>query len=111
MTAMLERAAAPLRPGRDWGWDAICVGADPSLFFGSKEVPLAGSTTIPGRTLCGSCPVQRDCLIDALLEKDFRGLRAGYLGHERRHTLRRTGSIEAALADFDAGVFYQPRSS
>ena len=52
--------------------------------------------------------MRRDCLIDALAEQEFLGLRGGYLGHELRSTLRRVGwDLAAAVAAYDAGDFYR----
>jgi Transcription factor WhiB len=112
--ATREREAPPV-PRRDWVDYAACWGMDLSLFYGSAGVPLLGRAADPGRAVCESCPVRRDCLIDALVEiaapgghHQLLGLRAGYLSHELRSTLRRFGwDVVAALAAHDAGTFYR----
>jgi WhiB family redox-sensing transcriptional regulator len=99
-----------LSPTRYWNDDAACKGQDLSLFYGSDEMPLTGLAAKKGRRVCLTCPVARDCLLDALLTGERMGLRAGFLGHERAHTLRRLGGdVAAAMADYDAGVFFQNR--
>ncbi len=99
-----------MRPTAHWSDDAACRGADLSLFYGSEDMPLTGIAAQLGRKVCRVCPVARDCLLDALLSQERMGLRAGFLGHERAHTLKRhAGDVAAAMADYDAGVFFQNR--
>jgi WhiB family redox-sensing transcriptional regulator len=106
VTELIEHVdrSGPL-PKRDWNWDAACKGEPSDLFFQPYNVPDARD----GRLICCSCPVQRDCLIDALRINDQDGVRGGFLPRERRRTMRRLGgNIFAAIVDFDNGVFYQP---
>ena len=110
MTAMLERGVIAPLARRDWGDDAACRTEDVSLFYGSGKVPLTGKAALPGRAVCSRCPVRRDCLIDAVRKREFIGMRAGFLGHELRHTLETLGwSVADAVAAYDAGAFHQPR--
>jgi WhiB family redox-sensing transcriptional regulator len=107
---MLERVQQPIRPTPGWGERALCLRESPSLFFGTDSIPLTGQAANPGRAVCAVCPVARDCLIDALREEEFVGLRAGFLGNERRNTLKaHHGSIESAMAAYDAGTFKTSR--
>ena len=108
MTAMLELTPVQLRYSRaHWGDDAACVGKPPELFYGSEKVPFTGrAATAPGRAICASCPVARDCLLESLRLREWVGLRAGFLGHERRDVLiRHHGDVASAIADYDAGIF------
>jgi WhiB family redox-sensing transcriptional regulator len=107
MPAAVDVAIVP-KAALHWREEAACKGKDFSLFFGNDGVPLLGKAAVAGRAVCARCPVRRDCLIDALVYQEFLGLRAGYLGHELRSTLRRHGwDIAAAVAAYDAGDFYQ----
>jgi hypothetical protein len=40
--------------------------------------------------MCAMCPVQPDCLADALKTRDIYGFRGGHTGEERARMLRRT---------------------
>lgn len=107
MSVAVEISITP-RPTAYWLEQAACRDKDLSLFYGSDTTPLLGKAALPGRTICAHCPVRRDCLIDTLTQEEFLGLRAGFLGHELRSTLRRFGwDLAAAIAAYDAGVFYQ----
>jgi hypothetical protein len=108
MTAMLERTSTPLRYSSAWwGDDAACLSKPSVLFYGSEKVPFTGrAATAAGRAICQGCPVARDCLLESLREQEWIGLRAGFLGHERKDALRRHhGDIAAAIASFEAGTF------
>jgi WhiB family redox-sensing transcriptional regulator len=41
----------------DWRTRARCLGADPELFF-----PERGASTRVAKAICGTCPVQTECL-------------------------------------------------
>ena len=106
MSAVLERTGEVPATRSDWQWDAACMGKDIRLFYGSDQHPLTGKATRPGRAICTGCAVRLECLIDALSKREFIGMRAGFLGHELRRTLRRNGwSIPAALEEYDRGTF------
>ena len=108
MTSTAVDVAIVPRPTLFWQERAACKGKPSSLFFGTDGTPLLGKAAREGRVLCARCPVRRDCLIDALEQQEFLGLRGGYLGHELRSTLRRHGwNVAAAVAAYDAGSFYQ----
>lgn len=107
---MLEREVrVRLRVMAYWQDDAACRTEDIALFFGTDSHPLMGRNADPGRAVCASCCVARDCLLDALASNETEGMRAGFLPHEREHTMKRVaGQLVLAMADYDAGVFYQP---
>lgn len=106
---MIRTAPAVMLPRAYWQDDAACLGKPLELFFGSEDTPLTPAQAQAGRALCMSCPVRRDCLLDALLTNERAGLRGGYLGYERKHALARyKGSVQSAMAAYDAGSFYRP---
>jgi WhiB family transcriptional regulator, redox-sensing transcriptional regulator len=111
VTAAPISTRSRLLPRRDWEWDAECKGEPPEVFFGSGEHAITSAEAQAGRWICQRCVVQRDCLLVALLTGERKGLMGGFLPHERAATLRRHGGdVAAAMADFDAGVFYRPAS-
>ncbi|OIV37398.1 hypothetical protein BIV57_11315 [Mangrovactinospora gilvigrisea] len=64
-----------------WREQAQCRHADPGHFFPDDE---DGPDADPAKQLCGICPVRQVCLDDAVLHRDFTGIRAGLSGRERR---------------------------
>ena len=46
---------------KKWRELAACKGADTSIFFTER-----GQSTEPAKTYCRACPVQRECLHDAM---------------------------------------------
>lgn len=97
-------------PRSRWQEDASCIGMPLDVFFGSDDHPMTNVQARRGRAVCKSCPVRRDCLMDALLANERNGIRGGYLGGERRNALVKfSGSISAAMAAFDRGEFYTPK--
>jgi hypothetical protein len=98
-----------ISPRKYWWDDANCAGAPLDYFFDRDDVALNGANTLPGKALCEACTVSRDCLLDALITDERRGMRAGFLARERNQTMRRVrGDIRKAILDFDRDVFYQP---
>ena len=103
-------AKVRLSPTAFWQDDAACIGMPLEMFFGSDDAPLTSLQAQAGRDLCVGCPVRRDCLLDALIAGERSGLRGGYLGHERRNALLRfDGSLSAAMAAYDVGVFHSTK--
>jgi WhiB family redox-sensing transcriptional regulator len=99
-----------LKAAYEWEDEAACKGMPLELFFGSDEFPMTNVQARDGRMICASCPVRRDCLVDALLKREANGMRGGYLGHERRTAVvQHGGSMLAAMEAFDEGWFYVPR--
>jgi WhiB family transcriptional regulator, redox-sensing transcriptional regulator len=106
---MLEETPVRLVTRAHWQDDAACRRRPLRLFFGTDKHPLMGANAAEGREVCAMCPVARDCLLEALTTNEVEGMRAGYLPHERAHTMERVGGqLLAAMIDYDAGVFYQP---
>ena len=89
-----------------WADRARCINMPLEIFFGTDERPLKYEQAGPGRAVCFSCPVRRECLEDALVKNERNGLRAGFLGFERATAMtQHQGSIAAAMAAFDQGRF------
>lgn len=72
------------RPGdRSWVTDALCQGANPDIFFPSRDDPGAAKEAL---AWCEFCPVLSACLADALLtpQSDDWGIRGGKTEPQRR---------------------------
>ena len=72
---------------RDLSWQerAICVGADPEMFF-----PEKGHTAIrrAAKEVCASCPVMRECLDHAMANGGLVGIWGGTTWSHRDATRR-----------------------
>ena len=83
----------------DWTRQAGCISHDPELWFPATTRDLQDPNG-PARTICSTCPVQRDCLDTALrLERgqspaERWGIRAG-LGPTERAQLDRKHKASA----------------
>lgn len=64
---------------QDWRGLAACAGEDPGLFF-----PPAGTNGTRAKRICARCPVQAECLQDAVDTFDRHGIRGGLSPDERR---------------------------
>lgn len=67
------------RPDDNWQASALCAQTDPALFF-----PDAGGNTNAAKRICRTCPVQAECLAEALKH----GHRYGILGAHSERELR-----------------------
>ena len=66
--------------GDEWRAEAACLGMDAETFY-----PYPTESPMPAKRVCRTCPVRRDCLIDALgdpISQDF-GVRGGLTEAER----------------------------
>lgn len=81
MTRLHDAVAAPLLEGPPhWTALAACAQSDPEMWF-----PSSGEDSTPAITICATCPVQTDCLIEALDNADDEfGIRGGLTAYERR---------------------------
>jgi WhiB family redox-sensing transcriptional regulator len=80
-----------------WRTDAACQDLGPDLFFPLGTTGPAIVQTITAKQICRSCPVRRECLIDALgipACQDL-GIRGG-LTEGERVTLRQTRRAAAS---------------
>lgn len=66
------------RPG--WHAHAACRSQDPDVFF---DGPLAKAITV-----CETCPVQPQCLTDAMADASLQGVWGGTTEHQRRRMRR-----------------------
>lgn len=62
-----------------WRDYAECLGMNTSIFY-----PEQGDSIAPARRTCRACPVQAECLNDALISNDQHGIRGGLTQRERR---------------------------
>ena len=85
LTLLSPRLLAEARSdtARTWTGQALCVGADPELFFPSGDGPAARA-----RRICARCPVRAQCLAYAVTADERFGIWGGLDPHER-HNLRR----------------------
>lgn len=75
----------------DWLAAAACRGTDHRLFFPVLEHRPVGETAerlALARSICDRCPVAAECLTDALVSRDFDGIRAGLTGAQRKRLPR-----------------------
>ena len=66
-----------------WAGQALCVGADPELFFPSGDDPA-----VEARRICAACAVSSQCLAYAVTADEPSGIWGG-LGPRERHSVRR----------------------
>ena len=67
------------QPDDNWQASALCAQTDPALFF-----PDAGGNTNAAKRICRTCPVQAECLAEALKH----GHRYGIWGAHSERQLR-----------------------
>jgi len=85
-----DAPAAPVRyPGgvvmARWEARSACQGADPDLFFPAAEDQVSIDRA---KAICDRCPVQDECLADALENRAGHGrwgIRGGFSEAERRY--------------------------
>ncbi len=61
-----------------WHHDAACRDSDPAVFF-----PSTGDSLEPARAICATSPVARECLDEALRDRDTLGVWAGTSKNDR----------------------------
>jgi WhiB family redox-sensing transcriptional regulator len=66
-----------------WQDDANCKGADIDLFFSLDEADQREALE-----LCKACPVQRECLRDAIETREMYGIWGGMRESDRRSIIR-----------------------
>lgn len=81
---------ALLTPPR-WHQQAACRGEPTSTFF-----PGRGHTAAKARTICAGCPVQPECLADAMADPHRDGTWGGTTMREREAIRRAARTPEAA---------------
>lgn len=75
---------AGLRRDRPWVRGALCMGADPEVFFPDGTGAPALRDESRAKAICAACPVRRDCLDWALGVGEADGIWGGTTPHERR---------------------------
>lgn len=80
-----------------WRDLALCAQTDPEVFF-----PEKGGTTTDAKALCWTCPVQGDCLLDAVERGERYGVWGGLSERERRPLIAGTQALPAWAVPFDA---------
>jgi WhiB family redox-sensing transcriptional regulator len=69
-----------------WRLSALCRDVDPTLFF-----PPPGESQKQVKAICAQCPVQAECLLHALNNREYWGVWGGLSERERRTLRRRRG--------------------
>lgn len=71
-----------------WRTEAACLGMDTETFY-----PYGTESPMPAKRVCRTCPVRRECLLDALAEPATidLGIRGGLTEAERRQLRRQRG--------------------
>lgn len=73
----------------DWRTLAECRDSDPTLFFPVGSTGPAVAQIAAAKEICGSCPVNEDCLQYALETNQEAGVWGGYAEDERRRLRKR----------------------
>ncbi|MEV0726040.1 WhiB family transcriptional regulator [Micromonospora purpureochromogenes] len=77
--ATLTRADAPT--DANWRLSGHCLDVDPDVMHPD---PRDRHGNGQARSICNGCPVQTQCLADAVRARDYGGVRGGLTGAERR---------------------------
>jgi hypothetical protein len=76
---------------------------DVDRFYGKDGLPPSMRQVAEAISVCGTCPVQIDCLITALKDEESHGVWGGMARHERtRAMLKHSGDVQAVVADYEA---------
>lgn len=85
----LHSCAPHLEQTDAWRTQALCAQTDPDLWFDESTSPHPNAPQRQRETLaksiCQTCPVQTQCLNDALQHGDDYGIWGGLTTTERRH--------------------------
>lgn len=86
-----------------WHAKASCLQMEDTLFFGASEPDVRPPYTLgeikQARTLCAACPVIRECLVDALRNREQYGVWAGSTSKQRREMLGRIDSGDSGFGE------------
>jgi hypothetical protein len=84
MTRIPAAFPSNLEPAGQWLKQAACAGRRDEMFPDNSEAGIANA-----RTICRPCPVQVECVLDALRTRDNEhGIRGGLKPIERRNLAR-----------------------
>jgi WhiB family redox-sensing transcriptional regulator len=76
--------------------DALCVGADPELWFPVDEDVADSPRVAAAKGICALCPVRAQCL-EVGMREDV-GIFGGLTSAERRSLARRAARVRRAVA-------------
>lgn len=86
----------------EWRERALCAGADPELWFPAAldrgATDPAHPALAPAIAVCHRCPVERDCLADAIATGDRWGIRGGMTPVQRARHARGLDQKESVNA-------------
>lgn len=82
---MSEQGVSCEAGGPPWTERAVCASTDPELWF-----PPTGKGSRVAKTVCGTCPVQAQCLAVALADPSLDGVWGGTSVKDRQALRRRT---------------------
>lgn len=77
---------AAITSQREWQDDALCAQIGVELFFSDEDRPERNF--VEAKAACAMCPVQAQCLVEALSRDDDHGIWGG-VGGRHRELLRR----------------------
>jgi hypothetical protein len=81
-----------LEPAGQWLKQAACLGLADEMFPDNNEQGIAHA-----KDICRPCPVQKECVLDALKIGDYKyGIRGGLRPNERRNLARQMGRRKPA---------------
>ncbi len=95
MTTFIERLELDIAP---WRESAACARVDPELFHPERG-PGERRAMAQAKAVCARCPVQRECLDDALEQDDRYGIWGGLLPHEREDIRKQRGMTRDARSN------------
>ncbi|WP_371793883.1 WhiB family transcriptional regulator [Streptomyces albidoflavus] len=72
-----------------WTAQAACIGAPPDIFHPPQDAGRVHLTIKEAKSWCARCPVQAQCLTEALDRDEPHGVFGGMDAGERRLILRR----------------------
>ncbi|HET8588310.1 MAG TPA: WhiB family transcriptional regulator [Nakamurella sp.] len=87
LTAAAAARLAPTAEERTWTAKAICATGDPDRLF------VTGAAQREAAKLCRGCPVQMECLADALDNQVEFGVWGGLTERQRRALLKRRPDV------------------
>lgn len=81
-----------------WAGQGACVGIDFTVFYPPGEPDKDSPEVAAARSICRTCPVQRDCLEYALARPERYGVWGGMTYRERANVARRRQRYAAAVS-------------
>ena len=85
-----------LHAGPGWQQLALCRGPAASLFFPPSSIELPdrrAAREAEAKSICSRCPVQEQCLDEALRIREPHGIWGGCTEAERRELLARRAAV------------------